>query len=188
MATDPIARARAKKDARKQALPDRGKLSLVTEPESEQAQAPEPQTPADDHVPALSADLSADTLPPDTARALSALVHEHARLGTRIADLKSSQDELKAEIESICFEIPAKRISGSGWHTTRSRNSKTKTEPEKLRKSGVDESAIAYAATQCDKNKLAEKGVDPAVIARATVTTFGREFVLPVVEKEKDPK
>lgn len=200
MASDPISKPSTKhgsgpKSQAKKTPSDRGKLSLVAEPEKPEQQTlespaepgPAP-TPADDHVPALSADLSADTLPPDTARALSALVHEHARLGTRIADLKSSQDELKAEIESICFEIPAKRISGSGWHTTRSRNSKTKTEPEKLRKSGVDESAIAYAATQCDKNKLAEKGVDPAVIARATVTTFGREFVLPVVEKEKDPK
>lgn len=187
MASDPISRARAKSQAAKTPK-SVSVLSLVSESRSKPT--PEPQTtdPIDGPVPALSADLSADTLPPDTAKALAALVLEYDRLGTRIADLKASQDELKSEIESICFEIPAKRISGSGWHTTRSRNSKTKTEPEKLRESGVDESAIAYAATNCDKNKLAEKGVDPEVIANATVTTWSKEFVLPVVEKEKAKK
>jgi hypothetical protein len=182
MASDPISRAQAKRDARKQTPQDQGKLSLVEDerPLSKEDQAltdgawqrhkeagpKAAQSPFSEPVAALSADLSADTLPPDTAKALSALVHEHARLGSRIADLKASQDELKAEIESICFEIPAKRISGAGWHTTRSKKS----------------------TTFIDKNKLAEKGVDPDVIAYATTTNWSREFVLPVVEKEKAEK
>lgn len=194
MATDPISKPDTKPESRDKKSPlDRGKLSLVTEQQTPESPVePKPATPfpdfSDGHVPALSADLSADTLPLDVSRALSALVHEYDRLGTRIADLKASQGELKSEIESICFEIPAKRISGLGWHTTRSRNPMTVTDPEKLREMDVDDSAIAYAATSCDKNRLAEKGVHPAVIARATVTTYSREFVLPVVEKKKGSK
>lgn len=169
MASDPISRARAKRDARKQAPSSdpAPALALVSGPRAPESRPvpilAQPTDPTDGHIPALSADLSADTLTPDTAHALSALVLEYDRLGTRIANLKASQDTLKSEIESICFEIPAKRISGRGWHTTRSKK----------------------PTTFIDKNKLAEKGVDPDVISYATTTKWSREFVLPVVEKEK---
>lgn len=164
--SDPTSRARAKSQAKagkagNLPLDETGKpvLALVPDPAPVPALAPEP-------VPALSADLSAEALSPDTALALASLVREYDRLGTRIADLKASQAELKSEIEAICFEIPAKRISGSGWHTTRSKK----------------------PTTFIDKNKLAEKGVDPDTIKHATVTNWSREFVLPVVEKEKAGK